>query len=448
MRLPFGTSSFERAAGDLPDLPVINMHVEEAPTEEGGLVLQSRYGIVDRAADMGTGPVHALFKGDGVLDSALYGVSGGNLYRETTSLGAVSGTGPWSMAGYEDNLLVAGNGALYAYNGTALSSVAFPDGANVIKVVVGASRALCIRSDTEKFYWSDVLSTTIGALSFATAENQPDRLRDLLFIDDTAILFGAETVEFWPNTGNSDLPFQPLEGRVFERGIKNTGAATKFGTTFAWVTDANQVCLSDQNNVISNPGLQALIAESAAAYLFTFFSDGDEFLALRIDAGTWIFKPRSARWSEYVSYGFDNWLVQCHAGGVMGSSQDGKTYAWGDYEDAGTVLERRFRAGMPINGGGFSVDNIMLRCNTGQTTFLTGDYVDPTVEMRQSRNGGKTWGNWRPVNLGEQARYREMVRWTACGMASRPGLLAEFRCTDPIDWRVADVLVNEPYGGV
>lgn len=449
MRLQFGINAFERARGDLPDLPVVNMFAERAATEETGVILQSRPGIDDRSADMGaTGPVQALFKGDGVLDSALYGVSNATLYRETTSKGAVTGTGPWFMAGYSDNLLVAGNGPLYAYNGTALSAVTFPDGANVVKVVVGASRALCIRADTEEFYWSDVLSTTVDALAFATAENQPDRLRDILFIDDIAILFGAETIEFWPNTNDADLPFQPLEGRVFERGIKNTGAATKFGTTFAWVTDANQVCISDQDNIVSAPGLQALIEASAAAYLFTFFIEGLELLALRIDAGTWAYSPRTGTFSTFESYGFDNWIPQCHAGGVFGSAIDGKTYEWGLHVDAGTVLERRFRAGAPINGGGFQVDNIMLRCNVGGTPYLTGDYDDPTIEMRLSRNAGKTWGNWRQTNLGEQGQYRELVKWAGLGMASRPGLLAEFRVTDPVDFRLADVLVNEPAGGV
>src|SRR6185369_16088611 len=154
------------------------MFVEAAQTEAQGVVLQSRPGLSDRSAAMGSGPVQALFKGDGVLDSALYGVSASLLYAGTTLIGAVDGAGPFSMAGYEDQLFVAGGGALWGYNGTALSAVAFPDSASVRKALVGASRVICIRADTEKFYWSDVLSTTVAALSFATAESQPDRLKD------------------------------------------------------------------------------------------------------------------------------------------------------------------------------------------------------------------------------------------------------------------------------
>jgi len=100
MRLAFGTSSNERTRGDMPELPVVNMFAEAATTEETGVVLQSRPGLVDRVVDMGAGPVQALFKGDGVLDSALYGVSGGSLYREGVLIGLVDGSGPFSMAGF------------------------------------------------------------------------------------------------------------------------------------------------------------------------------------------------------------------------------------------------------------------------------------------------------------------------------------------------------------
>lgn len=447
MRLQYGISAFERSRGDLAELPVVNMFVEVAAQEEGGFVLQSRPGLVDRSANMGTGPVKALFKADGVLSGALFGVSDSSLYSGTTFIGTVSGDGPFHITGYEDRIFISGGGVLYTYNGTTFGAVAFPDGANVTKIAVGASRLLAIRADTEQFYWSDVLSSTIGALSFSSAESQPDRLRDILFVDDIAILFGAETVEFHSNTGDADLPFSPIEGRALERGIKNTGAASRIGPTFAWVTNTNEVCLTDQDNVISSPGLQVLIEASAAAYLFACLIDGQELLALRIDAGTWVYNPRTGTFSEFASHGQANWIAQCHAGGVFGSALDGKTYAWGLHVDAGGTLERRFRAGAVINGGGATVHNITLRCNTGQTIYLTGGYADPAIEMRLSRDAGKTFGEWRQTSLGAQGEYRKKVQWRGCGMASRPGLLAEFRVTAPIDWRVSDVLMNESTGG-
>lgn len=449
MKLQYGLSAFTRARGDLPELPVINMFAEEAPTEEDGIVLQSRPGLSDRSADMGTGPVEALFKADGVLDSGLYGISGGSLYKGATLLGAIDGTGSASLAGYEDKLFACAGTSIWGYDGTTLAAVTFPDAASVAKVLVGASRLIALRADTEKFYWSDVLSETIGGLSFASSENQPDRLRDALFIDDILILFGAETVEFWPNTQDANLPFQPLEGRVFERGIKATGCATKFGSTFAWVTDANQVCVTDPENIISKPGIEALIEASTETRLWTFQLEGTEFLALRIDSGTWVFSARSGLWSQFASYSQDNWLPQCYAGGVFGSAINGRTFAWGSgHLDLGGELERRFRAGIPLNAGGVVANNIILRANIGQTPYLVGDYVEPLVELRTSRNAGQTWGAWKPKGMGEQGEYRKKLQWTGLGMFSQPAMLVEFRMTAPTPFRVAGVFVNEPFAGI
>lgn len=446
--LQFGLSSYERGRGDLPELPAINVFAEEAPTEDTGVVLQSRPGLTDLNADRGGGPVSALFKRDLVLDSALFAISGGYLYEGTTQIGAVTGSGPWSMAGYETAIFAAGGSSLYLYNGTALSAVSFPDSASVTKVIVGASRAICIRADTGKFYWSDSLATDIDSLDFATAENQPDRLLDMVFIDDTLILGGAETIEFWPNTGDTDLPFQPLEGRVIEKGVKATGCMVPIGPTFAWVTNTHQVCLGTEETIISNPGLEERIENSASCKLWTFTLGGIEFLALRIDNETQVWSLRSKLWSEFQSYGEANWIPQCFAGDTFGSSLDGAVMAWADdHQDFGAQLERRFRGGFPINSGGLSVNSVQLRCNVGQTPFLTGDYTEPQVEMRLSRDAGQTWGDFRATALGAQGNYRTKVQWRGCGQASQPGFLAEFRVTAPVPFRVSDVLLNEPWGG-
>lgn len=444
--LQFGLSSYDRARGDLPRLPVINMIAEKSEVEEKGVILQSRPGLVevDRIA---SGSVDAIFQRDLVLGTQLFAVGGGSLYSRSTQIGAVDGPGPFSMAGYEDDLFVAGSGSLWRYNGSTFGQVPFPDGAAVTKVIVAASRLIVIRKDTGQFYWSDVLAGNINALNFATAENQPDRLFDVLFVDDTLLLFGSETIEFWANT-QGDPPFTPLQSRVIEKGVRATGAACTLANTFAWVTNENQICIGDENSIISNPGLQAKIEKSTIIRLFTFLLDGVEFLCLRIDRETHVYNARTGMWSEFASFGLRNWIGNCWAGGVFGSAVDGGLLKWSDnHMDMGGILERRFRAGFPLNGGGFRVNNIRLRCNVGHTPFLEGYASQPKVEMRISDDEANTWGEWEAESLGRQGDYRAQPEWRALGMASQPGFVAEFRTTDPIDWRVSDVLINEPGGG-
>jgi hypothetical protein len=168
---------------------------------------------------------------------------------------------------------------------------------------------------------------------------------------------------------------------------------------------------------------------------------------LRIDQGSWQFNNRSGKWSSLASHGHDNWICQCAAGNVFGSAIDGRTFRFSGYTDLGGVLERRFRAGFPLDAGGVSINNLRLRTTTGQTSYLTGDYADPKVEARLSRDLGQTWGDWEAASLGVQGDYASHVEWRALGMAGAPGALFEFRVTDPVPFSVAAVTANEPFGG-
>lgn len=447
MRIPIGLSSYERAEGDLPGLPVVNMFAEQTASED--VVLQSRRGLVDRSADMGAGPVKQLLKADGVLSGALFGVSNGTLYEATTSKGAIAGSGPVRMAGNEIGLMVTAGAGLYYYDGTTLASVTYPDSASVADVFVGGARFWTVRADTGKLYWTDALEADVEALDFATAESFPDKLLQGLWIDGMAILFGAESIEFWQQTGNSDLPITPLQNMVVERGIKATGCACRIGETFAAVSNHNEVIYGSQAQVISNVGLQERIAASSAVSLFTFRLDGQEFLCLRLDSETQVWNGQT--WSEFATYGLSNWCAQCYAGGVFGSATDGKTLQWGsDYTEAlatNNLLERRWRGGFPIEGGGMPINNVQVRCNVGQTPYLSGDYTAPTLEMRVSRNAGRTFGTYRGRSLGAQGDYDKKVIWRALGQASYPGFMAEWRLTDPVGLRVSGCFINESWGG-
>lgn len=448
MDLMYGISAFDRSRGNFPDLPVINMYAEEAPSE-AKVSLQSRPGLADAAISFGSGPVRQLFKQSGVINDRLFAVSGSGFYNDIGLMAEIDGDDYVSMAGYEDAIFACGGEGIWYTDGTTVTEVEFPDEADVSKIVIGASRLVAIRKDTQTFYWSDPLTSTIDGLSFATAESSPDLLLDVLFYGDRLILFGAETVEFWPIFDDPDLPFAPLVGRVYSKGVKATGCATLHAGSFAWVTDQNQICLDNPDNILTTPDIEEKIKAETTPILWTFFIEGDEFLALRlpITQETWVRKARSGQWSQFESYGYENWLPTCYADNYLGSAENGAVYVWGDdYEDLGAQLERRFRAWMPIDTGNLVVNNLYLRTNPGQTPYLEGDYMDPRVEMRTSKDGGFAFGPWRQRSMGEQGMYRIITSWLACGNFAYPGVLAEFRVTDPVPFRVSSVVINNPYG--
>lgn len=447
--LEYALSNYDRDRGNLPELPVINMFAEQVPIEARP-ILQSRPGLALNGTTMGAGPVKRLYQIDGVLDGSLFGISAGHLYKGSTDLGVVNGTGPASLAGFETYLFANQGTSLYSYDGATLATVATPGSFDVTSLCVGASRLIVIDKGTGRAYWTNVLTTTIDALSFNTAENSPDKLKELLFIGDTLHLFGTETVEFWPASAvNPDLPFQPLVGRTFSVGIRDTGCATPFSTTFAWVTSKNQICIGDPETAISDSGLDEKIAASTNVSLWRFYLDSVEFLACTLDTQTWVFSKKSSQWSLFASYGQTNWVPRCFINNVFGSSIDGSLMAWTNtYADFDATLERRVRAGLSITDGTVPIFSVSMKTNPGQTPYLTGTYADPSIEIRTSNDGGFRWTNWRRKSLGVNGIYRKLVRWLGLGTFSNPGLLIEIRVTDPVPFRISDLTANENYATI
>lgn len=446
--ITLGYSNYERTEGNLPPLLNFNYYAEKTDSED--VVLQSRRGLDDLNLDMGDGPVRQLFRRDLVVGSTLYGVSGSGLYSGTTLIGSISGSGFVSMAGNEIGLMVTAGNTLYFYDGSTLSTVSFPDGANVAHVETGGARYWLVRKDTGKLYYTDALESDVGALDFLTAESLPDRLLQTIWLKSMLVALGSESIEYFQQTGNADLPLTPLTNMVVEQGIRETGAACRVGETFAAVTNRNTVIMGSDAQIVSNPGLQAKIEASSSVRLFAFLLDGNEMLCLRLDDETHVYTP-AGTWHEWGTYGQTNWAAQCYAANAFGSAYDGKILDWGgDYTEAPAtdgILERLCSAGFALNGGSLQISNVMARVNAGQTTQLTGDYAEPRMEMRVSRNAGQTWGKWKAQSLGRQGEYGKKVQWRGGGQASYPGFLAQFRCTDPVPLRVSSILINEPFGG-
>jgi Phage stabilisation protein len=448
MDLAFGVSAYSRERGNIAEMPVINMFAEASPVDNR-VILQSRPGMVE-GATVGVGPVRGLFQRDGIQGGQLCAVSGNELYIGAANAGAISGGGPVSFAGDEEELTVCAGGPIYQFSAGALTALAYPGGVFTgafIKTLDLAGYNVGIESNSGR-YWFRLWGSPFDPLDFITAENEPDRLLDAVAVDDYIAFFGAGTVEFHVKTGDADLPFQPLTGRVFEKGIRATGCAASFDNSVAWVSDQNIVYRA--GNVpdrISTTGVEERLAKSATCAVDAFFYEGHEFLLVRGDAFTLLYDAQSGQWCEFTSYGYTNFRgLSVTQGPVFGDSETGKTWVFAGFQDGGGVLERRFRAGAQIEGTA-TIANIQLIANVGQTPELTGIYADPIVEMRSSRDAAQTWSDWEAVELGAQGEYRVIPEWRRIGMFDTPGAMFEFRVTDPVPFRVSRVTANARKGG-
>lgn len=443
MDLSYGRGAYSRSRGNLPELPAVNIFVEQTRADERGVIMQSRRGLVEDA-EVGSGPVADTFTKDGVFDGAEFVVSGPTLYKDGVSLGVIDGAGPVYWAATETELLVTRGASLWSYNGTDLVAVAFPDGANVTAVAYAVGYFLALRAGAQQWYYAQATDgRTWDGLDYVSAESEPDALLDIVLLDGAPILFGTESVELWSATGDSEAPFAPIQGRNFEQGIFSPGCAVQIDNSVFWVGADRIVYRLDSSPVaISDDGIVERAMASASLRLFVLTDERHKFVCLRGDGFTMAYDVTTGQWCEFQSYGRDNF--RCGPG--MGDDQRGIVWRFDGYADDGGVLERRFRAGATLDQA-VRVANLRLMAEVGTTPWLAGDYAAPEIEMRSSTDAGNTWGPWEAVSAGEQGQYRARVEWRALGMFDDPGMLFEFRMTDPVSFRLSAVQVNTGFGG-
>ncbi len=443
MDLAYGRGAYQRTRGNLPELSVINMFVEQSRAEQRQVIMQSRKGLVEDT-EVGTGPVRGVFQEDGVLGGAQFVVSGYDLYEDEILVGTINGDGPVSFAAIEDQIIVNAGESIWHWDGTTLTEVTFPDSADVTAVGFSSGYFIALRANTGQWYFSALYDgTSWDGLDFATAESEPDALLDVLLLDGAPVFFGVNSVEFWSPTGDPDIPFSPVQLRSFEQGIFATGCAAQVDNSFYFIGSDKIVYRNDSvPQAISDDGVFERISASAGLRMFLLTDERHKFICVRGDTFTMAYDVTTGEWCEFQTYGRTNF----RAGPGMGDDETGVVWRFEGYADNGEPLERRIRAGAQLMEP-LRVANLRLVSEVGTTPFLAGEYIDPIIEMRSSDDAGSTWSAWEQETLGEQGQYRQRVEWRALGMFDDPGMLFEFRVTAPVSWRLSGVEINAAGGG-
>jgi hypothetical protein len=452
----YGTGAYRRDRGNFAELKLVNMFPEASPSAEQGVALLSRPGL-RHAYTVGSGPIRDHFQRPGLFNGDTFTVSGGNLYRNTMNLGAIDGTGIPRWANSRREIVVTCGQRAWSYIEGNLSPVTLPDGFNC-RSVCGAigGMFIYIKDGSHHFYWSAVNDgRSVDPLSFAAAQAMPDDLLDCMAVGDNLFLLGEESVEVgYFDKDNVNLPFPRIIQRTAPKGIIATGTATMFDNSLHWVGHDNIIYrMGDVPMRMSNHALEERIAQSANYRMFTFLFEGHSFLCVRLDGGTWVFDPAGGEeWPQFTTFNHGNFLGQCacmpESGVQFGSDTDGKIYEFGEeWTDNGAHLERRFTAAFPINAGSVPVDIIEIECNPGNIEAFDWPDIDPQLEMRSSRDGGRNYTMWRPASLGREGAYRKRPRYRRCGYFDAPAALFDFRLVDPAPLRVSGVIINEPSGG-
>lgn len=441
--LEYGKGAYQRTRGNLPQLDVVNMFAEMSNSQ--GVVVQSRQPLGE-VVTVGDGPIRATLERDGVFAGDRFTLSGPVAYRGTLALGNVIGEGVASIAVRGDEVLFNAGGPIYSYNGTDFVQVDFPDDSNVTKVIYTAGYFIAVEAGTGYLFFSAVNNgRTWDALDFFEVESEPDAVLDIVTLDGVLVAGGPDSVEFFAPTGNPDLPYSPIQQRVFEQGVLSPGCMVQDDNTFFFVGH-DQILYRNGNvpEAIGGDWLTERISLSTTCRLYLLKDQRHKFVCIRLDTETWAYDITTGEVFELRSYGRDNF----RCGPDYGDDETGKIWQFVDYganNDEG-IVERILTAGERLLDPK-SYDSVTVECEVGTTPFLSGDYVDPVLEFRMSDDGGNTWSDWESDTLGETGDYTKIVQYNALGMASLPGAMFQIRLTDPVGFRVSGFYDNQSVHG-
>lgn len=461
--IPLGLSAYKRA--DLPPVTLKNFFYERTPSNlEDQVVLIPRPRLKQFAL-AGAGPMNGLYRKGGVIGGAILALSNDQLYKVTqtgvpgvgtaTLIGTLPGPGRMSAEGNSTVVVMARGGGAYQTDGASITQITMPDSIDVTTIDTLNSYFLFGIFGSGRFYWSAIGGTTVDALDYATAESQPDVLIGLKVIGDELWLFGRLSIEVWQPTGDLDLPFQRIGGRIFGIGCTARDTIAKLNVngsdTVCWVGTDRKIYRTAPNPVrISDHGMEERLRRATpetlygAAYSWT----GHDFYVLHIPGeGSFAYDVTTGFWDELTSYARSLFRGAVAAVGpntqpLFGDDTGGVIWEFvtSQRTDGTDPVVYEFTGLLENPGAPIRCNNVLLDCTTG----LTPDpESDPAIEMAWSADNGEVFGDWFTKPLGRQGRRLTQVIWAKLGQIARPGRLFKWRTTEPITVRKARY--NESY---
>jgi hypothetical protein len=283
------------------------------------------------------------------------------------------------------------------------------------------------KPNTGQFQITNLYSTSIDPLNFATAEGSPDNLLSLLADHRELWLFGETSTEVFFNSGNANFPFERIQGAFIEQGCAAKFSPAKLDNTVYWLAADErgkgtvQRAQGYQPQRVSNHALEYAIAKYSRiddAFSYTYQQEGHMFYVLTFPTAnaTWCYDSATDEWHERAwrdpadgSLNRHRSSCQMQFAGLtlVGDWQNGNIYVLDldTYTDNGGILPC-FRQSPYVASDTnklmfFNKLWVDMEVGVGINGLSTTIGTNPKVVLDWSDDGGNTWSNEVHCDLGK-----------------------------------------------
>ncbi len=390
-----------------------------------------------------------------VVDGTFYTVS--NTYTVTSRGSLLTTTGRVSIAcnGVEVIVVDGSYGYIYTIATGSFARITDVDFPSNPLTVTCQDNYFLVNTDSS-IYASDLLAgSSWNALSFGTAEGDPDKIEAVVSDHREVFVFGQKTVEVLYNAGSTPFAFARQTGVYIQNGCAARFSVAKGDNTLFFLSKGEQgrcqvIRLAGRYTpeVISTPAVSEVFGRFQTvsdAFGYVYQEGGHEFYVLTFpqERQTWALDLTTSAalgqyvWHERSSYTHGRHLANTYMffndKHVVGDYCSGKFYFMSqDYlDDNGLLIQRSIISEHYHNTNlTLFLDELEIIMEVG-VGLITGEYTEPKGTLEVSRDGGKTWQSYGTRTLGKMGEYEHRVVWRR-NLGKARVFTFRYSITDPV----------------
>lgn len=359
------------------------------------------------------------------LTGSIPGSDGVTLSRNNRVTGGVS---------TPDIVAVRESGGAYVLTSSAVTAYPDADLPATVNSVTFLEGFFLFSIPDGRIFASDLNTTAVNALSFATAEARSDGLRRIIVRGNISYAMGGTTIEPWKNVGTSPFPLQRAP-TVMQVGLLTTMAVAGFEDTWNAPTyfisaDKRVMALSGYETApVSTPDVERFLAASTVSTIevLAFVWKGRSFIAVTSDQGTWVLDVEARGWHERTSIGATGWRAKW-------STYSNDQWVFGDRLSGDLLVMSNTLTENGAALGGLIQSSPLKDFPARVAARMSADFTAAaiTILVSWSLDGGVTWSTELPRPITNADRWP--VEISNLGLSRQTGAIVRFRWEGPQDF--------------